>query len=160
MADWIKSFSSQFGDAVCSDDAALNAQSVQGVAPECLCSPESEAQTAAMIRFAASHKIPVGPCGGGTSQGRCAPPPAGFLALSTKRLNKLIHHEPGDMVATVQGGMSLKDFQDVIRARGQWLPIDADAGGTIGGITAANTYGQLAHGYGTLRDMVLGMTVI
>ena len=92
MSDWIKSLAAQFGDAVCADDATLTAQAVQGVVPACMCSPESEAQAAAMIRFAAAHRIPVVPCGGGTSQGRCAPPPKDFLAISTKRLNKLIHH--------------------------------------------------------------------
>ncbi|MEI6233222.1 MAG: FAD-binding oxidoreductase [Planctomycetota bacterium] len=160
MSDWINTFSSQFGDAVCSDDASLSAQSVQGKVPACVASPDSEEQAAAMIRFAASHKIAVVPCGGGTSQGRCTPPPKSFLALSTKRLNKLIHHEPGDMVATVQGGMTLKEFQDAIRARGQWLPIDAQEQATLGGMVAKNANGPRALGYGTLRDMILGMTVI
>ena len=160
MSDWIKSFSSQFGDAVCADDATLTAQAVQGVVPACIAAPESETQAAAMIHFAASHKIPVVPCGGGTSQGRCAPPAKGFLALSTKRLNKLIRHEPGDMVATVHAGMTVEEFQEAVLMGGQWLPIDARPDATIGGIVAANFYGPSAHGYGTLRDMILGMTVI
>ncbi len=157
MSDWLKSFFSQFGDGVTTDTVAL---AIQGVPPACVCSPESEAQAAAMIRFTASHKIPVVPLGGGTSQDRIAPPPPEFLALSTKRLNKLVHHEPGDMVATVQAGMTLNAFQDAMRKGGQWLPIDAPPDATIGGIVAANTHGPRAHGYGTLRDMILGMTVI
>ena len=64
------------------------------------------------------------------------------------------------MVATVQSGMKVSDFQEQLRARGQWLPIDAPMGATIGGIIASNVYGPRSHGYGTLRDQVLGMTVI
>ena len=111
MSNWTQSFSAQFSAAACTDAAALSTHSIQGIQPACVCTPESEAQAAEIIRFAAAHKIPVVPFGGGTSQGRCAPPPPGFLALSTKRLNKLIHHEPGDMVATVQGGMTIHEFQ-------------------------------------------------
>src|SRR6185295_16355144 len=87
-------------------------------------------------------------------------PPKDFLALSTRRMNKLIHHEPGDMVATVQGGMSVDDFQIAIDAGGQWLPLQAPPDATIGGIVAANTFGSWSFGYGTLRDMILGITVI
>jgi glycolate oxidase FAD binding subunit len=72
----------------------------------------------------------------------------------------LVHHEPGDMVATVQSGMRVDDFQDQLRAKGQWLPIDAPPGSTIGGIIASNISGPRAHGYGTLRDQVLGMAVV
>ncbi len=65
------------------------------------------------------------------------------------------------MVATVQGGMSTKEFNRAIRSGGQWLPLDGHpTKATIGGIVAANTYGPRAGGYGTVRDMVLGMTVI
>ena len=100
------------------------------------------------------------PCGGGTSQGAIAPPAEDFLLLKTSRLNQLIHHEPGDMVATAQGGMSLAAFQARVSMRGQYLPIDAPGDATLGGIVAANAHGPRALGYGTLRDMVLGMSVV
>ncbi len=160
MGDWVQQFKSQFGDAVCTDDVVRCAHSDQDIVPVCVCIPESEAQAAAMICFAEAHKIPVVPCGSGVSEGSCAPPPSEFLALSTKRLNKLIHHEPGDMVATVQAGMPFHQFSDSIATKGQWLPVDAPPEATIGGIVAQNTHGPRSLGYGTLRDMILGMTVI
>lgn len=123
-------------------------------------SPSSATEVSEAMRVAAAHKLALVPCGGMTSQGRGAPPPPGFLALKSSNFNSLIHHEPGDMVATVQSGMRVSDFQDQLRARGQWLPIDAPMGSTIGGIIASNVYGPRSHGYGTLRDQVLGMTVI
>src|ERR1043165_8070425 len=155
--DWVQQLQSQFGDAVTTDADAF---SVQGVRPACVCAPVDEAQAAAVIRCAAAQRIPVVPCGGGTEQGRGLPPPPSFLALSTRRLKKLIHHEPGDMVATVQGGMGIDDFQKAISQGGQWLPLDALPSATIGGMVAANTFGARAFGYGTLRDMILGITVI
>jgi glycolate oxidase FAD binding subunit len=149
-----------FGAAANVAPTVLAVHSIGGVAPGCVLEPDCPAAVAAALRFAAAHKLAVVPCGGMTAQGRGAPPPTGFIALKSSKFNALVHHEPGDMVATVQSGMRIDDFQDQLRAKGQWLPIDAPSGATIGGLIAANVFGPRAHGYGTLRDMVLGMTVV
>ena len=44
--------------------------------------------------------------------------------IDLSELNQLIDHTPDDMTATVESGMKLSDFQDVIRIGGQWLPVD------------------------------------
>src|SRR4051812_2158491 len=147
-------------DHVITDEATLEANSAQAVKPACLCAPENAEQIAAVIRFAAENKFAVLPRGGGTAQGIGSPPPTGALVLSTKRLNALVHHEPGDMVATVQAGMTLGEFQDALAQNGQWLPLDGDPHSTIGGLIATDRSGPRALGYGTLRDMVIGMSVV
>jgi glycolate oxidase FAD binding subunit len=148
------------GGSLCSDPDVLKGLAVQGVLPACVCTPGDEKEAGAVIQSAAAQRIQIVPFGGGTQQGIGRAPQAQFLALSTCRLNRLIHHEPGDMVATVQAGMELGAFQEAIGARGQWLPLDGNPKSTIGGLLATNYAGPRAYGYGTLRDMVLGMTVI
>jgi glycolate oxidase FAD binding subunit len=157
---WLQILKSNGVENLCSDPGALDACAIQGVRPACICTPSSEKEASAAIRCAQSQHIPVVPMGGGTQQGIGRPPRDRFLALSTRRINALIHHEPGDMVASVQAGMELEAFQKAIGARGQWLPVDGNPKSTIGGLIAANHGGPRAYGYGTLRDMVLGMTVI
>jgi FAD/FMN-containing dehydrogenase len=158
---WIKSLELIAGNAaVTTDDAALESHAVQGVKPACVCAPETPAQAAEVIKFAAQNKIPVLPRGGGTGQGIGSRAPDNAIALSTKRMNALIAHEPEDMVATVQAGMTLGDFQEALGKNGQWLPLDGDPHSTIGGLIATDRSGPRALGYGTLRDMVLGMTVV
>lgn len=156
MSDWISQLKAHFPGAT-TDTSAV---AINGIMPACAVAPKDEAEAAQIVRFAAAHRIPIVPCGGGTAQETLNAPQSGFLLLSTRRMNALIHHEPGDMVATVQAGMSVNDFQNAIRSRGQWLPIDAPPDATIGGIVAANTHGPRALGYGTLRDALLGMTII
>jgi len=145
-----------------SADATVLAQvAVQDVKPACLCVPGSAEQAAAIIRFAAENKLPVVPYGGGTQQGIGSPPPADFLALSTRRLTAGFQHEPADMVATVPAGMTLGALQEALGKNGQWLPLDGDPQyATLGGLIATDHSGPRALGYGTLRDMVLGMTVV
>ena len=158
---WIKSLELLAGNAaVTTDGAALESHAIQGVKPACVCSPESPVHAAAVIKFAAQNKIAVLPRGGGTGQGIGSVPPANAIVLSTRRFSALIAHEPEDMVATVQAGMTLGDFQETLAKNGQWLPLEGDPHSTIGGLIATDRSGPRALGYGTLRDMVLGMTVI
>ncbi|MGZ8848556.1 MAG: FAD-binding oxidoreductase, partial [Pyrinomonadaceae bacterium] len=83
------------------------------------------------------------------------------LILSTRRMMKIIRHEPADLVATAEAGLTLKEFQKQIAEKGQWLPVDtADNGtATLGGIVAAGLSGPQSSHYGPLRSFVIGMRV-
>jgi len=74
----------------------------------------------------------------------------------------LLEHEPGDLTATAQTGITLAALQAALRARGQWLSLDpADATrATLGGVLAANASGPRRHLYGTARDVLIGVTVV
>src|SRR5579862_9538175 len=117
MPPWFHALKSACLETLCTDRGALEACAVQGVVPACICTPADEKEAAAAVRCAAAHSIQVVPCGGLTQQGIGRAPKADFLALSARRLNTVIHHEPGDMVATVQAGMELGAFQQAIGAR-------------------------------------------
>ncbi|HLX62359.1 MAG TPA: FAD-binding oxidoreductase [Planctomycetota bacterium] len=157
MIDWVSQLQARFPQRTRTSTAEF---AVGGMRPAIALSPANNNEAAQIIGFAAQNKIPVIPCGRRTNQELLAPPPSDFLLISTRSMESLIHHEPGDMVATVQAGMRFYAFSDAIAAQGQWLPIDAPPGATIGGIVAANTHGPRAWGYGKLRDMILGMTVV
>jgi glycolate oxidase subunit GlcD len=81
------------------------------------------------------------------------------LILSTRRMKKLIHHEPADLVATAEAGITLNDFQKQLSERGQWLPVDPtdDGSATLGGVVAAGLSGPQTAGYGALRSFVIGL---
>jgi glycolate oxidase FAD binding subunit len=91
-----------------------------------------------------------------------APPQRLGLVLGLKRLNRLLEHEPGDLTATVQAGMTLGALQRELGTRGQWLSLDpahADEA-TLGGIVSSNAGGPRRHLYGACRDLVIGLTVV
>jgi len=160
-APWLSALTCVIEPArVITDDAALQSHAAQGVLPTCLVSPRTENEIAAVLRFAADHKIVVLPRGGGTAQGVGTPPPPHSIVLSTRRFDKLIHHEPGDMVATAQAGMTLGAFQEALARNGQFLTLDGPADATIGGMMATDRSGARALGYGTARDLVLGMKIV
>jgi glycolate oxidase subunit GlcD len=84
------------------------------------------------------------------------------LILSTRRMAKMIRHEPADLVATAEAGITLNDFQRQLAERGQWLPVDPpdDGTATLGGIVASGLGGPLTPGYGALRSFVIGLRAV
>lgn len=120
-------------------------------------------------------------CGAGTKPWT-QPPRDGELPLRTTGLNRIVAYDPGDMTATLEAGVPLREAQARFAAEDQMLMLDpplagpdspdgaGGAGGaagsgaspaeaTIGGIVATGDSGPLAHRYGGPRDLVVGMTV-
>jgi glycolate oxidase FAD binding subunit len=137
---------------------------VEGRTPETAVFPGSLDELRVIVELAADAEVPLVPWGGGTATAVGTPtaPVRSGIVLGLARLNRLVEHEPGDLTATAEAGMTVAAFQTSLRARGQWLsldPADADRA-TLGGVMAANASGPRRHLYGTARDLVIGMTVV
>src|SRR5262249_4097898 len=111
---------------------------------------------------AAEAARPVTPWGGGTAASVGVPAAPGGLVLGLRRLSRLLEHEPGDLTASAEAGMTVDAFQTALRGRGQWVSLDpADARlATLGGVLATNASGPRCHLYGTARDLLIGLTVV
>jgi glycolate oxidase FAD binding subunit len=105
----------------------------------------------------------VRPRGGGTKLGWS---PAGEEAVDfdTRRLNRILEHNEGDFTAVLEAGVPLLEAQAQFGRAGQMLALDPPLGeadaATIGGVIAANDAGPLRHRFGTVRDLVVGLTVV
>jgi glycolate oxidase FAD binding subunit len=134
---------------------------VEGRTPEAAVFPGSVDEVAAVIGLAAEAARPVMPWGGGTAASVGMPAAPGGLVLGLRRLNRLLEHEPGDLTASVEAGITIDAFQTALRGRGQWVSLDpADARlATLGGVLATNASGPRRHLYGTARDLLIGVTV-
>ena len=135
---------------------------VDGRTPEAVALPGSKEEVAAVLLAAAETELPVTPWGGGTKMSIGDPPQRLGLVLALRRLNRLLEHEPGDLTATVQAGMTLGSLQRELGGRGQWLSLDparADEA-TLGGILSSNAAGPRRHLYGSCRDLLIGVTVV
>ena len=91
-----------------------------------------------------------------------APPRAFDTLLRMDRLDRIVDHQAADMTVTVEAGCSLATLADTLGAAGQWLPLDPPrfAETTVGGLIAANLSGPLRASQGTVRDLLLGLTVV
>ena len=81
--------------------------------------------------------------------------------LSTRCLDQVVEHAWGDMTATVEAGCVFADLQNTLSQHGQRLALDPLWPGraTIGGILATNDSGALRTRFGSLRDLIIGITL-
>ena len=75
---------------------------------------------------------------------------------------RVVEHEPADLVATAEAGVTLAHFNAALAGAGQWLPLDPPGASsvTLGGVAAEGLGGAQALGYGPPRSKVLGMRVV
>jgi glycolate dehydrogenase FAD-binding subunit len=83
------------------------------------------------------------------------------LTVSTRALDQVISVSPADLIATVQAGTPLEALRRRLADEGMWLALDPPGRPerSLGSIIATATAGPLRHGFGPVRDHVLGCTV-
>jgi glycolate oxidase subunit GlcD len=129
--------------------------------PTIAVAPASVEELCEVLRFAASVGWKVVPTGAGVCLAAGNPLRRSDLFVKTTRMARIVEHEPADLVATAEAGLTLADFnREAARAR-QWLPLDPpdDGRSTLGGVAATGLGGPQSLGYGTPRSFVLGMRV-
>ena len=84
----------------------------------------------------------------------------GDVFLSTRALDRLLEHEPGDLTCIVEAGMRLSALQRLLAPHRQLLALDPPGDPTIGACLAGDLSGPRRHRYGAMRDLVIGVTVV
>ena len=121
--------------------------------------PASIEELAAIVKLAASERRTVTPVGGMTLLND---KPTTDLVINTTHLDQIIEHEPADLIAIAQAGVTLKAFNEKLSENGQWLPLDPpdDGRATLGGVVATGLGGAQQLGYGRPRGSVIGMKLV
>ncbi|GAB3436657.1 FAD-binding oxidoreductase [Flindersiella endophytica] len=99
--------------------------------------------------------------GAGSAQSWGAPVEPTDIVLDTTGLDQIVAYNPSDMTVAVGAGISLSALQSQLR--GQYVALDAariGRGATVGGLLATGDAGPLRPRYGSLRDLVIGVTVV
>jgi len=147
---------------VTADPAACALYAIQGIVPACMVAPGSLEELSAVMRVAYERRAAVVPWGGGTQQNIGAPPAPVDLLVRIERLNRVLTHEPDDLTISVEAGITLGALRELTTQHGQMLPLDPPLAGraTIGGLLATAADGPRRLGYGTLRELTIGIAVV
>ena len=120
--------------------------------------PSSTEELAEIMKEAVAKRWTVTAAGGMALLDK----PSSNLIVNTSRLDRIIEHEPADLIAIAQAGVKLTTFNEKLAENGQWLPLDPpnDGRATLGGVVATGLGGPQQFGYGRPRGSVIGMTVV
>lgn len=132
------------------------------VVPAAVVRPRTVGEVQASVRVAAAHGLALVPCGGATVLGVGLPPRRYDGALCVRGLDRIVAHEMSDLTVTAEAGVTIAALNERLRQAGQWLPLDPSRPEetTVGGLVAADRNGPLRLGYGKVRDLLLGVTVV
>ncbi len=146
--------------------ASAKQDSVDSVVPQMVIEPGNAEEVASTLKIATAAGLSVIPRGGRTKMDwgnalRNSKRDSGALILSMRRLNRVVEHAWGDMTATVEAGCTFQQFQQTLAEHGQRLALDPlwPDQATIGGILATNDSGPLRVRFGSLRDLIIGVTL-
>jgi D-lactate dehydrogenase (cytochrome) len=128
--------------------------------PEVVVFCESIEDVSAVLRLADAHAVPVIPYGTGSSLEGHLLAVQGGVSVDVSRMTKIVQLHPEDLTVTVQAGVTREQLNREIRDSGLFFPIDPGANASLGGMAATRASGTNAVRYGTMRENVLGLTVV
>lgn len=136
------------------------ADAVGGIVPSAVACPASVDEAAALLRTAAEHGLAVVPRGGGSRLGWGTPVTRCDLLVDMSRMDAVIEHAAGDLVARVQAGARMGAVASVLAGAGQEIALDVPADATAGGVIASALAGPRRLRYGSPRDLLIGVTIV
>ena len=122
--------------------------------------PENNEEISHILKLCNKYKTPIIPFGTGTSLEGNALGNEDGITLSLEKMNKVLSVNENDFDCRVQAYVTRRQLNEELKSKGVFFPIDPGADASLGGMAATSASGTMAVKYGTMRNIVSGLTVI
>lgn len=128
--------------------------------PDAVAYAETTEEVSQIVRICAENEVPVIAWGTGTSLEGNVQALHGGVTIDLSGMNKVLEVNGEDGDCMVQAGVTRKAINEFIRDTGYFFPVDPGADASLGGMAAMGASGTNAVRYGTMKENVLGLTVV
>jgi len=155
----------RFAEKLCTTDAVREHHSTgvtahRTFAPDAVLFAGATEDVVDAVRICHEYRCPVIPFGTGTSTEGQISAEQGGLTIDLSGMNRILRVSVDDQDCTVQAGVTRKALNASLRDTGLFFPVDPGADASLGGMAATRASGTNAVRYGTMREVVMSVSVV
>jgi len=132
----------------------------RAAAPDVVCFPRSTDEVSEVLKISARYGLPVIAFGAGSSLEGQVNALHGGITINMREMKRILRTSAEDLDATVEAGVTRLELGRALSGTGTTFFVDPGADATIGGMASTRASGSTTVRYGTMRENVLGLTVV
>jgi D-lactate dehydrogenase (cytochrome) len=128
--------------------------------PDAVFLARSTEEVAVLAGICNAARAPIIPFGAGTSVEGHVAAIYGGICVDFSEMDGLLSLSLESLDCRVQAGIRREQLNNLIRSHGMFFPVDPGGNASIGGMAGTRASGTAAVRYGTMRENVLGLTIV